>query len=153
MKKRILLSSVLALMLVIVGACSDSKNNNLSTNSNTSEISFEGSSSENQDEESASSEQDSSDVSSEETQVEEYTVTFDSDGGTEIDAVTVKEGEKIIQPENPQKSSSSAEYEFLGWYYEEEQWDFENDVVTGDITLVAKWKRVDAYTKPFLPKD
>ena len=42
---------------------------------------------------------------------------------------------------------------FLGWYYGDTEWDFENNAVTEDITLVAKWKLVGNYTKPFLPKN
>ena len=96
----------------------------------------------------ASSEEDSSVEDSNTVQV-----TFDSDGGTEVKAVILEKGEKVEKPENPQKINETQEYEFLGWYYGEEEWDFENDVVTQNITLVAKWKLVEQYTKPFLPKD
>ena len=41
----------------------------------------------------------------------------------------------------------------LGWYYEGELWDFENGVVTQNMTLVAMWKEGEHYTNPFLPKD
>lgn len=35
---------------------------------------------------------------------EKYTVTFDSDGGTEIASVQVEKGKKITKPEIPRKS-------------------------------------------------
>lgn len=82
-----------------------------------------------------------------------FCVTFDSDGGTVVEAVQVKEGEKITKPQNPQKINTQQEYEFLGWYYGDTAWDFDNDVVTQNMTLVARWKLVDTFTKPFLPKD
>jgi uncharacterized repeat protein (TIGR02543 family) len=81
-----------------------------------------------------------------------YTVQFDTDGGTDIAAVQVKEGEKVVKPQDPTKSSSDGEYEFLGWYCGETEWDF-NNTVTEDMTLTAKWKKVDGYTNPFLPKN
>ena len=36
-----------------------------------------------------------------ETPVKEYTVTFNSNGGSEVSAVMVKAGEKAAEPENP----------------------------------------------------
>ncbi len=67
--------------------------------------------------------------------VEKFTVTFDSDGGTKVKSQKVKKGGKLNFPTNPQKEG----YMFLGWYVGDEQWSFENDVVTKDITLKAKW--------------
>ena len=90
---------------------------------------------------------------SEEEEAAYYTVTFDTDGGSVVEAVVVLPGEKVEKPIDPQKSSSMGEYEFLGWWYEGKEWDFANNVVTKNVTLVAKWKLVDAYTPPFLPKD
>lgn len=92
--------------------------------------------------------------SSEETpEIQYYTVTFDTDGGNEIAPVQVKEGDKVTMPEPPKKSSMEAEYEFIGWYYGETEWDFENGTVTQDMVLTAKWKTLELYTPPFLPKD
>lgn len=82
-----------------------------------------------------------------------YTVTFDSDGGSEVTSTSVLEGEKVAKPTDPKKSSSTAEYEFLYWEYDGKECDFENDVVVESITLVAKWKVVNTYTPPFLPND
>ena len=103
-----------------------------------------------------SGEEESSDSSLDEESSEEekayYTVQFDSDGGSSVPSATVKRGEKVEKPDDPEKSSRQGEYEFLGWYYEGEAWDFET-VVTEDITLVAKWKVKEGYTDSFLPKD
>ena len=82
-----------------------------------------------------------------------YTVTFDSDGGSAVPSVTVEAGGKITAPKAPKKSSSRYEYEFLGWFYEGNEWDFETGEVCSDITLVAHWEKTDEYTEPFLPKN
>ncbi len=81
------------------------------------------------------------------------TVRFDTDGAGEIDAVTVEKGEKLAPPQTPQKTTKECEYEFLGWFVGEKEWDFANDVVTQDVTLVAHWKEGDKFTDSFLPKD
>ena len=71
-----------------------------------------------------------------------YTVTFDAQGGSPKPAdVTVPYGGMVTEPtETPVKTG----YTFTGWYKEEEctnQWDFDTDMVTGDITLYAGWKK------------
>ena len=82
-----------------------------------------------------------------------YTVTFDTDGAGEVQPMRVLAGERISQPQTPSKTTPECEYTFLGWFYGEEEWNFEDDVVTGDITLVAHWQEGDKYSNPFLPKD
>ena len=74
-----------------------------------------------------------------------YKVKFDSNGGSEVSSVDVASGEKVTKPAEPTKSG----YEFKGWYKDEaltKEWDFENDVVTADITLYAKWEPKDSPT-------
>ena len=66
-----------------------------------------------------------------------YTVTFDSNGGTEVPPQTVLEGEKATKPADPTTFSD----EFDGWYIDknfDKEFDF-NTPITGDITLYAKW--------------
>ena len=66
-----------------------------------------------------------------------YTVTFDTDGGNEMETASVKVGEKLTMPANPQKLG----FNFRGWYSDTEKqiaYDF-NTPVTGDMTLYAKW--------------
>ena len=70
-----------------------------------------------------------------ETQI--YTVTFDSNGGTDVLPQTVLEGEKATKPADPTTLSD----EFDGWYIDknfDKEFDF-NTPITGDITLYAKW--------------
>jgi hypothetical protein len=82
-----------------------------------------------------------------------YTIQFDTDGGTSMDSVSVLSGEKISPPVTPTKITQDCEYVFIGWFYNGKQWDFENGVVTEDMTLVAHWKEENKYSEPFLPKD
>ena len=63
-----------------------------------------------------------------------YTVTFDSTGGSAVDAQPVAYGEKAKKPAAPQKTG----YAFGGWYLGEEAYNFAA-VVTEDMTLTAKW--------------
>ncbi len=75
-----------------------------------------------------------------------YTVTFDANGhGTAPDALNnVIEGGKIAAPAAPTENG----YTFGGWYKEAEcqnAWDFDNDTVTEDTTLFAKWTEGIAY--------
>ena len=66
-----------------------------------------------------------------------YTVTFDSDGGSEIKPVPVKDGEKVTKPADPTKDG----YTFKGWFNGDKEYAFET-AVTSNITLKAKWEVV-----------
>ena len=66
-----------------------------------------------------------------------YTVTFESNGGTEVSSQTILTGQKATQPAAPVREG----YEFAGWYSDSElttAYDF-NSAVSGNITLYAKW--------------
>ena len=69
------------------------------------------------------------------------TVTFDSNGGTEVAPQEVVTGEKLTKPENPTLSNKKDVYAFMGWYTDPEftkLYDFDLPV-TQDLTLYAKW--------------
>ena len=68
-----------------------------------------------------------------------FTVSFDTDGGNAIDAQSVTEGRRALQPATPVKTAEEYVYTFLGWYNGETEWDFAN-AVTEDVALVAKWR-------------
>ena len=72
-----------------------------------------------------------------------YTVTFDSDDGSEVKSVTVNHGEKVPKPEDPKKDG----YTFKGWLNGADVYNFET-AVTANITLKAKWE-VITYTVTF----
>lgn len=81
-------------------------------------------------------EQSHNDKKQEETLSEEYiTVSFDTDGGSNIDSVVIKIGETIKEPDIPTKDG----YTFKGWYIEEEEFSFSKPI-TEEITLKAKWE-------------
>lgn len=64
-----------------------------------------------------------------------YTVTFDSNGGTNIDTIEVLEGTKVDKPSDPTKEG----YKFIHWLLDGKEFDF-NTIIDKEITLVAKWK-------------
>ena len=159
MKKTIIILT-LALSLLCACACfhngaenSTSENASSFAESLSSEVNGEISSEEmSSREEITSGEEISSSEESAETEIG-CLVQFDTDGAGEIASVRVKKGEKLTAPETPQKTSKECEYEFLGWFNGEREWDFEKDAVTEDMTLTAHWKEGGQYTNPFLPKD
>ena len=69
-----------------------------------------------------------------------YTVTFDSDGGSSVEAQNVESGKTAEKPTDPTKAG----YDFGGWYNGASVFDFTKPV-TEKITLKAKWT-VHAYT-------
>ena len=78
-----------------------------------------------------------------------FSVIFDSAGGTKVEAATVKSGEKIPEPPEPKRSNTKQQYVFKGWYIGDSKWDFKNGIVTGDITLTAKWELTGDFTVGF----
>ena len=67
-----------------------------------------------------------------------YTVSFNSDGGSTVDNITVNHGEKVTAPEAPTKDG----YAFAGWYVGDTAYDF-NTAVTADVELTAKWNAIE----------
>ncbi len=73
-----------------------------------------------------------------------FTVTFNSQGGSDVADATVTEleagmGALVAKPANDPTKEASA---FLGWYKEAEgqtPWNFDSDLVKANITLFAKW--------------
>ena len=72
-----------------------------------------------------------------------HTVTFVSNGGTEIAPKEVVSGLKINEPSQPTKDK----YLFRGWYEEatfNTKFDFYNTPITSDMTLYAKWEAANS---------
>ena len=65
-----------------------------------------------------------------------YLVTFNSDGGTAIDAQNVEEGKVAVKPSNPTKEG----YNFVEWRLDGKAFNFDT-VITQDITLEAVWEK------------
>ena len=72
-----------------------------------------------------------------------YTVTFDTNGGSKVNSQTVPYGETAKTPAIPTKTG----YTFAGWYLEGEKFNFSTPV-TKDMTLTAKWT-ANQYTITF----
>ena len=74
--------------------------------------------------------------------IHSYTVHFDMQGhGSAISNQIVNYGAKVNEPNKP----AVLDYTFGGWYKEAactNAWNFETDVVTGEITLYAKWEEL-----------
>jgi len=71
-------------------------------------------------------------------EIEMVQVHFDSREGSSLDAVGVAKGNRLSEPENPQREG----YAFAGWYKESTcstAWNFTTDVVDADTLLYAKW--------------
>ena len=72
-----------------------------------------------------------------------HTVTFVSNGGTEIAPKEVVSGLKINEPSQPTKDK----YLFRGWYEDatfSTKFDFYNTPITSDMTLYAKWEAANS---------
>jgi len=66
------------------------------------------------------------------------TVTFDSQGGSNVKSQKLNYGWLVTEPADPVR----IDFTFLGWYTDTaytDQWDFMSDTVTGDMTLYARW--------------
>lgn len=69
------------------------------------------------------------------TKLEQYTITFDTDGGSYLSPKKVTEGNTIKKLDVPTKDGYTFDY----WSYEGEEWDFSTKVYE-DMTLLAIWK-------------
>jgi uncharacterized repeat protein (TIGR02543 family) len=71
--------------------------------------------------------------------VKSFTVEFESNGGGTVASQTVKDGDLITEPKDPEREG----YTFDGWYSDndtfDKAWDFANGKVTEDVKLYAKW--------------
>lgn len=64
----------------------------------------------------------------------QYTVTFNSNGGSNVSSQTITEGSKATKPSNPTKEG----YNFSSWTLNGSAYNFDS-AVTGNITLTATW--------------
>ena len=80
----------------------------------------------------------------------EFTITFDTQGGSEIKPITIAEGTTITFPRNPTKEG----YIFDGWYLSDAFVEkfVATKTITGDITLYAKWIEDNGQEEPPVAK-
>ena len=73
--------------------------------------------------------------------INQYTITFDTDGGSEIAPITQGYGTTIAKPTDPTKTG----YTFAGWYTDAactNAWNFGSNMLADhDMTLYARWVR------------
>ena len=65
-------------------------------------------------------------------------VTFETNGGSNVDFQDIDYGDKVSSPTAPTKTG----YTFGGWYKDSactKAWDFDSDTVASNTTLYAKW--------------
>lgn len=73
-----------------------------------------------------------------------HTVTFDYGYEDKVDTQSVEHDSTVVRPEDPTREG----YKFLGWYVGEDAYDF-STLVTGDLTLTAKWEEEKNYNAEF----
>lgn len=69
-----------------------------------------------------------------------FTVSFDTDGGSQVESMKVYYGDTFSEPEQPVKEG----YVFTGWYTDRaatEEWSFETDTAQNSMTLYAGWQK------------
>lgn len=71
-----------------------------------------------------------------------FTVTFNTNGGSEIQSVTVINGKFLAKPSDPVRAGHA----FLGWYADEglnTPFAFDSEKITADTTVFAKWGKLE----------
>ena len=66
-----------------------------------------------------------------------YDVIFDTNGGTTMENIVIKENGTIEKPVDPTKEG----YVFIGWYYNGAPFDFTTEI-TDDMVLEARWGEI-----------
>ncbi len=77
--------------------------------------------------------------------VPEFTVSFNSNGGSDISTQYIKQNKVATKPN---KDPLRANYKFVKWTYENKEYDFSTPV-TKNITLVAEWRPLELFTVSF----
>ena len=67
--------------------------------------------------------------------VNQYSVSFDSDGGTKVDTITADYGTPVYAPQAPTKAG----YQFDGWYIGDDQVEFPFNMPENGCSLKAHW--------------
>lgn len=65
-----------------------------------------------------------------------YTITFDSNGGSEVESIQIESNGTIDNLPIPKKDG----YKFIGWYVGDKKVD-SNTKITESLTLIAKWEK------------
>lgn len=76
-----------------------------------------------------------------------YNVYFDTDGGFLVEMQTIRKGNKVIKPNDPEKEG----YIFVEWTYLDVTYDFNQEVLS-DMTLVANYVEFEEDKVTFIVK-
>ena len=80
-----------------------------------------------------------------EKEIETYSITFDSNGGSSVESIKVECGKELKLPENPTRSG----YSFMSWVDQNERPILDQALLAcEDITLKANWEKT-SYTVTF----
>ncbi len=74
--------------------------------------------------------------------LKEVTVSFESNGGSDVNDITQLSYDYAIAPADPEREG----YSFTGWYTDEkltQRFNFKTELITKDIKLYAGWKAVE----------
>ena len=75
-----------------------------------------------------------------------YRLQFNTNGGGEMNSVEMEHGSKIAQPEDPYKEG----FDFLGWYIDGKEVDFESLMLNKNLIIEAKWKAQEGVETVFI---
>lgn len=78
----------------------------------------------------------------------QYSISFDSQGGSTVESKTATYGQLITAPVTPAKTN----FVFGGWFRNstlETRWNFNSDTITGSMALYAKWLAIPATPNGF----
>ncbi len=81
--------------------------------------------------------------------INQYTLSFDSQGGTSVTSQTVNYGSYATEPVAPTKTGST----LLGWFTDttySTQWNFNGNTITGNRTLYASWTPTVLSVRPYM---
>lgn len=78
---------------------------------------------------------------------EKVTINFDSNGGSQVEAIETEKGKVAEKPADPTRQGLT----FVGWFLDGEEFDFSSPV-NEDITLKAKWSMKAAELEPIEPE-
>ena len=70
--------------------------------------------------------------------IEKVTIKFNSDGGSKIDDVSIEKGYNLDEIPVPTKKG----YTFISWYLNGNEFSIDSKI-NNNITLVAKWKKIN----------
>ena len=76
-----------------------------------------------------------------EVKIQKYAIIFNSDGGSSVSSLEVDENGLVKRPSDPTRDG----YKFVGWLLNGKDYDF-NTPVSGNLTLTAKWEKVNNTT-------